>query len=263
MNLNKKVTFSSLTLAGVMITVLIAVSLLSFRQFSILSAKSQVRTAAEIIRVSLTEDMVNGVITQREGLFRRLSEVPGLKSVHVVRGSNVERQYGKGFAGEHVVDEAENKVLQNGEPYFTIIDEPANPVFRGTIPFVATRSGNPVCMQCHDVAEGAVLGAVTVTMSIEHMKQDALIVSGIMVASVAVFMLLMLFIFRRLVKPLITTAKDVQDAVSNAIRGDFHANIQRRTNDEIGQVAHDVNKLMQFLHKGLSDIRQDVALLLR
>ncbi|MDO8990749.1 MAG: diguanylate cyclase [Sideroxyarcus sp.] len=263
MNLNKKVTLSSLALALIMIAVLIVVSLLSFRQFSIMSAQSQVRTAAEIIRVSLTEDMVNGVISKREGLLHRLSEVPGLKSVHVIRGSNVERQYGKGNEGESSADSIELKVLKNGEPYFTILDEPANPVFRGTIPFVATRSGNPVCMQCHDVAEGAVLGAVTVTMSIEHMKQDALIVSGIMVASVALFMLLMLTVLRRMVKPLIITANDVQDAVSHAIRGDFHANIQQRTNDEIGQVARDVNKLMLFLHKGLSDIRQDVALLLK
>lgn len=263
LNLNKKVTLSSLALALIMIAVLIVVSLLSFRQFSIMSAQSQVRTAAEIIRVSLTEDMVNGVISKREGLLHRLSEVPGLKSVHVIRGSNVERQYGKGNEGESSADSIELKVLKNGEPYFTILDEPANPVFRGTIPFVATRSGNPVCMQCHDVAEGAVLGAVTVTMSIEHMKQDALIVSGIMVASVALFMLLMLTVLRRMVKPLIITANDVQDAVSHAIRGDFHANIQQRTNDEIGQVARDVNKLMLFLHKGLSDIRQDVALLLK
>ena len=263
MNLNKKVTLSSLTLAALMIVVLIAVSLLSFRQFSILSAKSQVRTAAEIIRVSLTEDMVNGVITKREGLLQRLGEVPGLKSVHVVRGSNVERQYGKGSEKESTADAVELNVLQSGEAFFTVLDEPANPVFRGTIPFAATRSGTPNCMQCHDVAEGAVLGAVTVTMSIDHMKDDAIFVSSIMVAAVAVFMLMMLIVFRRMVKPLITTAKDVQDAVSHAIRGDFHANIQQRTNDEIGQVAQDVNKLMRFLHKGLSDIRQDVALLLK
>jgi diguanylate cyclase (GGDEF)-like protein len=263
LNLNKKVTLSSLALAIVMIAVLIAVSLLSFRQFSIMSAQSQVRTAAEIIRVSLTEDMVNGVISKREGLLHRLSEVPGLKSVHVIRGSNVERQYGKGIEGEGVADGIELNVLQKGEPFFAVNDEPANPVFRGTIPFVATRAGNPVCMQCHDVPEGAVLGAVTVTMSIAHMKDDAILVSSIMVASVAVFMLLMLLIFRRMVKPLITTANDVQEAVSHAIRGDFHANIQQRTNDEIGQVARDVNKLMLFLHKGLSDIRQDVAQLLK
>ncbi|MBU0688849.1 MAG: GGDEF domain-containing protein [Gammaproteobacteria bacterium] len=263
MHLNKKVTLSSLALAAVMIAVLIVVSLLSFRQFSIMSAQSQVRTAAEIVRVSLTEDMINGVIGQREGLLRRLGEVPGLQSVHVTRGDNVVQQFGPGMKGEHAADDVETRVLQNGEAFFAVLDESTEPVFRGTIPFVASRSGTPNCLQCHDVADGAVLGAVTVTMSIGHLKDDALFVSAIMVLAVAFFMMLMLFLLRRLVKPMITTAQDVQDAVSHAIRGDFHANIQQRTNDEIGQVAQDVNKLMRFLHKGLSEIRQDIAQLLK
>ncbi|OGS92118.1 MAG: response regulator [Gallionellales bacterium GWA2_60_18] len=263
MKLNKKITLFSVGLATVMIVVLIIVSLLSFRQFSIISAKAHIRSAAEIIRVSLTEDMVNGVIDKREGLLRRLGEVEGLRSVHVARGENVMRQFGKGFEQESAADEIESKVLQDGQPYFVVLDEANGPVFRGTIPFVATRKGNPVCMQCHDVAEGAVLGAVTVTMSIGHLKDNAIFVSAIMVAAVAFFMVLMLVFFRRLIKPMVTTANDVQEAVSHAINGDFHANIQQRTRDEIGQVAVDVNKLMQFLHKGLSTIRADVSQLLK
>jgi diguanylate cyclase (GGDEF)-like protein len=263
MNLNKKVTMSSLTLAAVLILVLIVGSLLSFRQFSILSAKAQVRSAAEIIRVSLTEDMINGVVTKRGGLLYRLGEVNGLKSVHVIRGNNVELQFGKGMEGESVADSIELQVLKSGQPYFAVFDELTNPVFRGTIPFAATRFGSPNCMQCHQVPEGAVLGAVTVSMEIGHLKDNGLFVSAIMVATVAFIMVLMLIYFRRMVKPMITTARDVQEAVSHAIRGDFHANIQQRTNDEIGQVAQDVNKLMQFLYDGLSGIRQDVAQLLK
>lgn len=262
-NLNKKVALSSLTLAAVMIAVLIVVSLLSFRQFSIMSAQMQVRTAAEIIRVSITEDMINGVVNKREGLLARLAEVPGLKSVHVIRGAHVVHQFGEGLRNESAADSGELKVMQSSQPFFTILNESTNPVFRGTIPFVATLKGTPNCLQCHDVEEGMVLGAVTITMEIGHLKDNALIVSGIMVAAVAFFMLLMLVVFRRMVKPMITTAKDVQEAVTQAIRGDFHANIQQRTNDEIGQVAQDVNKLMLFLHKGLSEIRQDVAQLLK
>lgn len=263
MNLNKKVTLSSLTLAAVMIAVLVVVSLLSFRQFSIMSAQSQVRTAAEIVRVSLTEDMVNGVITKREGLLARLGEVPGLKSVHVIRGDHVVHQFGAGLKNENAADGTELNVLKKGEPAFMVLNEFSNPVFRGTIPFVATRKGTPNCLQCHEVDEGMVLGAVTITMEIGHLKDDAVFVSGVMVAAVAFFMVLMLFVLRRMVKPMITTANDVQEAVSQAIQGDFHANIKQRTNDEIGQVARDVNKLMQFLHKGLSEIRVDVAQLLK
>jgi diguanylate cyclase (GGDEF)-like protein len=263
MNLNKKVTLFSVMLAAVMIVVLTVVSLLSFRQFSIMSAQAQVRSAAEIILVSLTEAMVNGVISKHEVFLQRLGEVKGLQTVHVVRGPNVEQQFGKGLAYERAPDDIEVKVLQDGKPYFTVLDETSDPIFRGTIPFVATRIGTPNCLQCHNVPEGTVLGAVTLTVSVGHLKDGAILVSAAMVAAVAFFMVLMLLFFRRLVRPMITTANDVQEAVGHAIQGDFHANIQQRTNDEIGQVAQDVNKLMQFLHKGLSEIRQDVSQLLK
>jgi diguanylate cyclase (GGDEF)-like protein len=186
-----------------------------------------------------------------------------LKSVHVIRGDHVVHQFGEGFKNENAADSTELNVLKKGEPSFMVLNEFSNPVFRGTIPFVATRNGTPNCLQCHEVDEGMVLGAVTITMEIGHLKDDAVFVSGVMVAAVAFFMVLMLFVLRRMVKPMITTANDVQEAVSQAIQGDFHANIKQRTNDEIGQVARDVNKLMQFLHKGLSEIREDVAQLLK
>ncbi|MBY0575908.1 MAG: diguanylate cyclase [Gallionellaceae bacterium] len=263
MNLNKKVTLFSVALASIMIFVLIVVSMLSFRQFSLISTQAHVRSVAEIVRISLTEMMLHGSIAKREGLLRRLGNIDELKTVHVVRSENVVRQHGKGVGDENNADDIESKVLKSGQPYFTVLNEFSDPVFRGTIPFIASRKGTPDCMQCHEVPEGAVLGVVTVTMSIGHLKDNAVFVSATMVAAVAFFMGLMLYFFRRLVKPMITTANDVQDAVSQAINGDFHANIQQRTDDEIGRVALDINKLMQFLHKGLNTIREDVAQLLK
>ncbi|MDP2144201.1 MAG: GGDEF domain-containing protein [Gallionella sp.] len=263
MNLNSKVTLFSVVLATVMIVVLIVVSLLSFRQFSLMSAQAQVSSAAEIVRVSLTEDMINGVIFKREGFLRRLGEVQGLQSVHVIRGGHVDRQFGQGLDQERAADDAEIGVLRSGIPFFEVLDESSNPVFRGTIPFVATSKGTPNCLQCHDVPEGTVLGAVTVKMEIGHLKNSAVFVSTVMVGSVAFFMLLMLFFFRRLVKPMISTANDVQTVVSHAIQGDFHAGIKQTSDDEIGHIAADMNKLMQFLHDGLGGIRNDVMQLLK
>jgi HAMP domain-containing protein len=128
---------------------------------------------------------------------------------------------------------------------------------------VATRSGHINCLQCHNVAEGTVLGAITISMSMNEMMRSAYQTSSIMVLAIVLFMLVMLWFFRRLVKPVITTAHDVQETVERAIHGDFHANIERRTNDEIGQVAVDLNSLLKFIHDGLNTISQDVAQLLQ
>lgn len=263
MKLNTKITLFSAVLATTMVAVLTVVSLLSFRQFSIISAQEHIRSSAEIVRVALTESMVNGTIDKRESFLSRLADVQGLRSTRVIRGPSVEQQFGKGLGREQPADDLERKVLADGKPYFTLEDGGAEPIFRGTIPFVANRAGNPNCLQCHTVANGTVLGAVTLTMSIGHLKKNALMVSAVMVGAVAVFTLIMLFFFRRLVKPMIVTARDVRDTVEHAIQGNFTANIAQRTNDEIGEVALELNSFMKFLHNGLTDIGRNVAQLLK
>lgn len=55
MNLNKKITLFAAILAGVLLVTLTLLSLYSFRQYSIVTAKERVRTAAEIVRVNLTD----------------------------------------------------------------------------------------------------------------------------------------------------------------------------------------------------------------
>src|SRR5690348_647893 len=105
MKLNTKIISFFSVLAVVMVLVVTAISLYSFRQFSIASSREHMRTAAEIVRVHLTDSMINGVIDKREGFLQRLTEVQGLQSARVVRGSNVENQFGKGLSREQPADE--------------------------------------------------------------------------------------------------------------------------------------------------------------
>lgn len=263
MRLSTKTTLFSTGIALVMILVLTAVSLVSFRQFSILSAKAHTRTAAEIVRVYLTEAMVNGVIDKRENFLIRLQDVEGLQSAKVVRGPKVIQQFGEGLAGEQATDSIEEQVLNSGEPYYELLGDNENPYFRSTIPFVADTRGNPNCLNCHQVKEGTVLGAVTLTMSISHLKESALMTIGAMVLAIGFFSVLIVLFFRRLTRPLSQTAEDVQLAMKQALEGRFDSRIQSHTNDEVGQIAEDINQLTGYLQSGLSRIRDDVAQLIQ
>ena len=111
MNLNAKVTLFFVVIASCLLIVLVAISLYAFRSFSIASATDHIRTAGEVVRVHLTESMINGVIDKRERFLLRLTEVQGLKSARVVRSGLVDEQFGKGLHGETVVDEIEKHVL--------------------------------------------------------------------------------------------------------------------------------------------------------
>ncbi len=263
MKLNSKINLFFIALATVTIAILLIVSLLSFRHFSIQSTEAHIRTSAEIVRVSLTEAMINGMIDKRAQFLSRLAEVQGLKTARVVRGPMVEHQFGKGLSQEQPADEAEQRVLREGQPFYQLSENNGETIFRGTIPFVATNTGNPNCLQCHQVPQGSVLGAVTLTMSISELRNNALMTIGFVVGAVALSILVAMLFLRRLLKPLSVTANDVENAVQRAIHGDFRADIARRTNDEIGQIAEDLNRLMAFLNEGLSTIGNNVAQLIK
>jgi diguanylate cyclase (GGDEF)-like protein len=259
MKLHAKVTVFFAVLSACLIAALVTIGLYSFRTYTVATATEQIRTAGEIVRVALTESMINGVIAQRAGLLERLMEVQSLRSARVIRGPLVEHQFGKGLSREQPADEIEAQVLAKGQAAFEITEDEVGTGFRGTIPFVATNKGSPNCLQCHLVPEGAVLGAVTITMSIEHLKRKAILTVSLMVLAVGLFSLVAFLLFRRLVQPVVETAVRVEDVVQRAIDGDYKGTVNVQTHDEIGQIAGDMNRLLTYLDRGLSRIGHKVA----
>lgn len=263
MKLNRKINLFLVVLAAATIGTLLAVSLLSFRYFSIRSAQDHLRTSAEIVRVALTESMINGVIDKRGQFLSRLAEVEGLRTARVVRGPMVDGQFGKGLGQESPADEIEQGVLRQGQPVYEISDIDGDTVFRGTIPFVATHAGNPNCLQCHKVPSGSVLGAVTLSVSIGQLKSNALQTVALIVGAVTLSILVAMVWLGRMLRPLSATARDVEEIVQRAVQGDFRGSIARRTNDEIGKIAEDLNRLMAFLNDGLAAMANNVAQLIK
>ena len=100
----------------------------------------------------------------------------------------------------------------------------------------------------------AALGAVTMTMSIDHLRQKALTTLALMMLAVGCFVIFSFGLLRRAANPIAKTARDVEAAVHRAIDGDFKTVVQVRTKDEIGQIAGDLNRLLAFLDQGLSSI---------
>lgn len=258
MNLLSKTTLFFGALGGLLIAVLVAISLYSFREFSLTSATEHVRTASEIVRVHLTESMINGVIDRRESFLQRLMEVEGLLSARVVRGPLVEAQFGKGLNRELPMDALEMSVLRDGKARYEV-EETEKTVFRGTIPFIATAHGTPNCLQCHHVKEGQVLGAVTMTVSIDHLKNKAILTIAGIVATVAGFGIVALVFLWNLIRPVSRTAGNVERAVQQALKGDFKAQLRKETEDEIGQIADELNQLFGYLDNRLSRIGRRAA----
>ncbi len=254
MNLNRKVTvlFASVTL-GILV-MLVVITLYAFRSYSIASSTAHVRTAAEMVRVHLTEAMIHGIIDKREQFLERLMEVQGLLSARVIRSNHVNQQFGEGMAREMAADETERLVLADGKARYTLGNAEGEAIFRGTIPFAASSHGRPNCLQCHQVAEGTVLGAVTIELSLAELKRQALITVAGIVVTVAFFSILAILAVRRLIRPVGDTAQAVEKAVHRALKGDFKGRVEQRTDDEIGKIAAETNSLLTFLDDGVARI---------
>ncbi len=255
-----------LALSSVMLLLTLVItlaSLASFRDFSIRAATEHTRTAAEVIRVALTEAMLNGTIDQRDSLLERIAGIQGLDEARVIRGSLVNQQYGDGHVNEVAADALDLRVLNSGEPLFTLVGGFFSPEFRATIPYIASSKGDVNCLLCHQVPEDTVLGAVTLTASIEHMKSAAIMTVAFLVMAVVMFAVVSILFLRRLLQPLVATTNEIETAVEAAISGDFNHRIESRTNDEIGKIARQFNALSEGITQKLSDIRQNVVQLVQ
>jgi diguanylate cyclase (GGDEF)-like protein len=254
----KTLVFFSI-LMGLLVLVLGAISLYSFQRFSLYTAERHARSVAESVKVGLTESMVNGTIGKRPQFLDRLAGVPGVESVRVVRGPAVTKQFGPGFVNERPEDGSDIQVLTRGTAIFKVVDKKGAPVFRATIPYTATSQGIPHCLQCHAVAEGTVLGAISIDIPQGEVKRQAIFATAIISLSVFLVALLMLLALGRLLRPLMDTADAVSHVVTDAVRGSFSGRVKQHSSDEVGEIAGNLNRLMEFLDENLTTIGRRVG----
>ncbi len=259
MTLNTKILRFFFLLMGVVLLVVLAVGLYTLREFSFYTAERHARSVAETVKESLTESMVNGTIAKRQQFLERLKDVPGVEGVRVIRGLAVENQFGPGLIMEHSEDEAEANVLACGQPAFKAIGKNGAMVFRAIIPYIATDTGTPNCLQCHAVSRGTVLGAIAIDIPLDGVRRQAITAVSLLGLFMFLTALLALLLLRRLLQPLVETAAAVKDVVAQAVGGVFSGRIERRTSDELGEIASQLNRLMEFLDEGITTIGRRVG----
>ena len=96
---------------------------LNFRSTTISHAVEKSKMAANIVKNGLTAHMVNGIMDKREYFLRQISTNDEIKSLWIVRGKNVTKQYGEGLAGESTKDAIDKNVLKTGKMQKQLIED--------------------------------------------------------------------------------------------------------------------------------------------
>ncbi len=259
MKLLDKILLVSAFILAALVTVLTVFSALALRQFSLYTAERHARSVAETVKVGLTESMINGTIKKRQQFLVRMSGIPGVNEVRVARGPAVVSQFGPGLASEDAVHHDVKEVLATGHEVFEVVEINGELIFHAVIPYIASDQGVPNCLQCHLVKAGTVLGTVTVDIPFTEVRHQGMVAVALVSLAVLVAALVALALLRRMLRPLSETARAVQEVTSQAVEGNFAGRVLRRSSDEVGDIAVNINHLMEFLQREVSTIRNRVG----
>ncbi|HKI60099.1 MAG TPA: hypothetical protein VKA23_03615, partial [Mariprofundaceae bacterium] len=216
----------------------------------------QSKMAAELMRLTITHEMREGSPEHIKPYLEELTSVPGLLDAHVVPAKSVVEQMGIDTSRYPPTQPLEDMVLESGIATEELIDGEQH-IFHLGIPYIAGTS----CLQCHSGREGDVLGVVS--LEIDMSQQRSTMIQSLM------GMLLLLFLFgavliialRALMVPIIRTAGAMRKAFAKAEEGDFSARLEKRTDDEMGDISEQTNRIMELMDSNLGTISKEIETL--
>ena len=139
------------------------------REAAIAQARDFAQSVNQVTLVGLTAMMLTGMSAQRNMFLDEIEHANSVDSLHVLRSDAVVAQYGPGNANERAGDDLERQALAYGAPAFEVRQARGHEVLKAVMPAIASHDSlGRNCLGCHNVAEGTVLGAVSLEIDLEH-----------------------------------------------------------------------------------------------
>jgi len=222
------------------------------RALSIKAAKQTANIAANTVRIGLNSEMLNGTMANREFILKEVKYIKGIKDVYVIRGEAVNKQFGPGFKNEKPRDNIDEKVLKTGKPMYVFDENLKNASFRITIPYIAKPYKGINCLQCHQVKEGTVLGAITLKLDMNKFRDIGIFLSAIISSIYLIVIVLVFFIMSRFFSKYISIFSKMEKSISELSEGKISDSSQIdlsnvNLKDEIGNIVSSYRNLVNVL----------------
>ncbi len=243
--------------ALIVVLVFAAMSLLSYRSYSLNALQRQAQMGAEMVRLTVTHEMIEGSPDHKGPFMSNLLDIPGLEGARIVPSQEVIEQMGVDISARLKVTDAEKQVLATGKEQKQLITGDRDR-FIYSIPYIASSHGNTNCLNCHDGAEGDVLGVVSLEMDVTQQYNEAIRNTAGIALLFVLFAGFLAFALRRFLSPIEHATEELHHTVSLAEEGDFSGRMQRRSSDEIGDIALRTNHFMEVLDNSIGSITKDL-----
>ncbi len=195
--------------------------------------------------------MLNGTISdveQRKLFIKKMAASSKAEELRIVRGKPVQGQFGPGDGEEQAKDDLDRAALNSGERQSELFTKNGKRILRVVEPVAASKDFHGTgtnCLQCHVTEEGAVVGAVTVSLDMTS-EYDAM-----NKASVALWLgqigvqLVLFFVIGWLINQVTRPTRELQQVMlAMQTDGDLSRRAIVHSKDEVGQTAVAFNALI-------------------
>lgn len=260
MNTKRKISLTLFIIMFVMFIILIANILFNFRTYGLQSVENKAKAVAETIKHSLTSHMVNGVIDNRDLFLSQIKKLGNIDEIWLARAPAVIKQFGEGYNNETARDDIDSYVINTGIEQSVVNDSIfGKSTYRITIPYVGTKQGRINCLQCHNAKEGETLGAISISMSVDDIKDIGMRTVGNTILIAFILVSFILLFVNRLIGPFLTVFDSIKVVMQKAKEGNYSHRIADVKGKESKDVAKWVNGHLEKLETTLEDIENRIS----
>ncbi len=219
-------------------------------------AEDQARYFADTVQqmtlAGLTGMMITGTISLRIIFLDQIKAMNHVESLRVLRSDAVIAQFGPGFAMEAATNEAEHEAMRTGRAQYLVVPGPSGDRLRAVIPARAQEDYlGKNCLNCHHVAPGTVLGAVSMEISLGRAEQTVRAFGrNAALAGLAACLPLGLFIWYFVSRLVSRPLRRMTGGLDRIAQGDVDepALLPSHGNDEVAVAAAAFNRVMTKAH---------------
>ncbi len=233
------------------------------RRVALEQADASAAAATHMAFTALGVAMASGDPKEIMGVVGELQKSHGIKSLRVVPTPTVIERMKIEDAVK--ADDLEQQVLKEGKPYFGVEERSGAPVYRAIVPMPASHNfiGRD-CTTCHQVAEGTVLGAVSLEISLDQLQKAGADFRLFMILLSCgfgfVFLIGFYYLCRRIiVVPLDAVVSQLKDMSQG--EGDLTQRLAVQSEDEIGELAKWFNLFVEKIQKTVRVIGDNIQAL--
>ncbi len=214
-------------------------------------ARNRAAIPADGVFNGLNMMMLNGTVSdgeQRRLFLKKMAVSSNAEELRIIRGKSVQDQFGSGESEEQDKDELDRLALRSGEQQSIATDSEGKHQLRVVEPFAASkdfRGTGTNCLQCHNVPDGTVLGAVSVKLDITNEYKAMDKASALLWGGQLFIQLMLFFVIGWLINQVTRPTRELQQTMlAMQADGDLTRRVTIRSKDEVGQTAVAFNALI-------------------